>query len=547
MRKRYLVLFVLAACSIPDKNLVGADAAAVDALVVDAVPAAVLTILGEPLTITDPIIGASSSLPVMIKNEGDLAATGIQISDDSAEVALTNNCGASLGAGQTCTVNVAMNAVSIGAKSVTLTVSGDGGIGDSATIAATAMARVTVTMNLVNGTTGRVQSSPAGIDCTTGVCSALFSTSPVVLTATDDGNGTLADWGVTGCATTATCSLAVTTASASLTAVFQAPWTYVTADAMQNQFEGVAIDTDGSVIAVGSVGNAARATRIIGGTGTFSNSFTYSSGAVTYYRDVAINSNGIFVTGEATGAGYDAILKSLSAGLVASDADLVTSASNDTGWGIAARGNQLIWIGGYSATNTFVKVSAAQPINELSFPATYHGRDAAVSPLDGTMWAIAGTAPNAWVGRFAWASGNAATVPASQTYTGRAFNRLVMDAEGNLIIAGWVTSPDDDFTVWKLSPTFTEVWPARTIQAAGAGHAWAVDLDPFGNIVAVGNSGGGCLIVKLRGSDGTEVFRRTIAASTCYGVASDAVGIVVVGFQDDVTITRKSFARRYFH
>ncbi len=523
----------------------GADAAP------DAAPA-VLTILGEPLTFPAPVLlGQPATMMVRIQNESTAPLAGITFSDDSAETTTTHFCGMTLAPQEICDATVVLTPTSLGAKSVTLTVAADGGAMDTAVVSTTAQAMVSVTIATVGGTTGRVTSMPAGLDCQTGTCQALFAASPVRLTAVDDANGTLADWSVAGCTTDLPCDLVVGSAQVSATATFQAPWTYLAADAVQNQFEGVDIDpTNGSAIAVGSSSSAARAVRLNGASGARLDSAELSAGAPRTFREVSVAASGsIAVSGEQTGAGYDPALDFLDANLDRVGGATVAGNGNEFGWGLGRNAGGLLWIGSYGTTNTFVNRydSAGNPLTlqARSFSVPYFGHDVAFAP-NGTMWAIAGSASFGWVGTFTDAGNGEATIGVSQTLSGRGFNRLIIDGTGNLVIAGWMNSPDRDFAVWKLAPNFTLLW-TRQLMVSGLDLALGVAFDPRGNIIATGDSGGACVVVKLRASDGVEFFRRSIANTSCAAVAADATGVVVVGFQNDAAVSRQSFARKYFH
>src|SRR5262249_10524518 len=78
-----------------------------------------------------------------------------------------------------------------------------------------------ITVSLSGAGSGRVISTPAGIDCGT-TCSALF-TGAVTLTATADADHFFAGWGGGDCGTRANCRLRALGSVTELAAIFQPP------------------------------------------------------------------------------------------------------------------------------------------------------------------------------------------------------------------------------------------------------------------------------------------------------------------------------------
>lgn len=86
-------------------------------------PSSQLTASPTSLSFATQNIGTTSAAQsVTVRNTGSATATLGGIATGSSEFAQTNNCGASLGAGATCTVNVTFTPVASGARSATLTV-----------------------------------------------------------------------------------------------------------------------------------------------------------------------------------------------------------------------------------------------------------------------------------------------------------------------------------------------------------------------------------------------------------------------------------------
>jgi Thrombospondin type 3 repeat len=118
---------------------------------------------------------------------------------------------------------------------------------------------------------------------------------------------------------------------------------------------------------------------------------------------------------------------------------------------------------------------------------------------------------------------------------------VAVEPTGDVLAAGSTrnTGTEEDLTVVKLSGSSgAELWRANVTgtDATGADLAWAVSVDPGNDVVAAGyidNSGGqlDAAVVKLSGSTGGEIWRRTIDGSQhgvemMFGVATDGAGNV---------------------
>lgn len=510
----------------------------------------VLTILGQPLVFAAPRLGQAATLDLMIQNEGTEAATGITIAVDSAEATASHECGTRLEPRETCTASVTLTATSLGEKHVMVTVGADGGVTGAAEITGTATATLAVTIEHLGGAGGGVTSMPAGLDCSTGTCMASFAASPVRLIAKDDGDGTLAKWSVSGCTTVAPCDVALTSATNAVTATFRAPWTYVAADTSDSQFDGVAIDpTDGSAVAVGQVAPLARVVRLDSATGQLVDSATESSASgPRAFRDVAIGATGaVAISGDTTGTGLDATLDLYSKALDRTGGDAIVGAGTEQGFGVARIATKMLWIGSYGGA-TFVNQydgnGVPTTLAARAFAVPWYGKDVAFGP-NGTMWAVAGTSA-AWVGSFtATAGGSEATMGASQTRTDRRYNRIEIDAAGNLYLAG---STAGGLAVWKLTSTFTQTWMLQ-LNGTASDAANGLALAPSGDVLVAGNQGTSCVIARIDATTGTERagLRRTIANTTCAAIAAGTDGFVVAGSQNGGAIARLAFARKYFY
>jgi hypothetical protein len=134
-----------------------------------------------------------------IRNTG-MASTGTLslLNDDSAEVIATSNCPATISAGGTCTISVGFNAFATGSRGGGLTLSASPG--GAVTFTATAKGQYRLTVAIAG--TGYVSSVPAGINCPTTACSALFDPGQVTLQAGTVMNGSdffFSGWTGGGC------------------------------------------------------------------------------------------------------------------------------------------------------------------------------------------------------------------------------------------------------------------------------------------------------------------------------------------------------------
>lgn len=116
---------------------------------------------------------------------------------------------------------------------------------------------------------------------------------------------------------------------------------------------------------------------------------------------------------------------------------------------------------------------------------------------------------------------------------------IAVDATGNVVAVGYTqtveTPPSHDFTVVKLSgATGTELWRYAVHGSAGSGSAEAVAVDAEGNVIAAGGLGNSSTsfdftVVKLRGSDGQELWRQEINGDANSGDSVSTVAVTTTG------------------
>ena len=118
---------------------------------------------------------------------------------------------------------------------------------------------------------------------------------------------------------------------------------------------------------------------------------------------------------------------------------------------------------------------------------------------------------------------------------------MAVDAAGNVFVTGFAATAtaSDILTVKFDAVTGAESW--RQVYDAGLGaheQAWALALDPAGNVVVTGYSYTGAeydiTTIKYAGADGTELWRRTFTGPSSgidFGIAigTDGAGNVFVG------------------
>jgi uncharacterized repeat protein (TIGR01451 family) len=139
----------------------------------------------------------------------------VTLSDTTDFILTTNNCPAVLAGGASCTLGVRFAPASVGSKpGVTLGVAASPGGSPSASLNGVGSATLTVQ----NAGGGTVTSTPAGIDCGA-TCSATFTSTPVVLTATPDPTHAFAGWSG-ACSGSGACSAPVDRANVAVTATF---------------------------------------------------------------------------------------------------------------------------------------------------------------------------------------------------------------------------------------------------------------------------------------------------------------------------------------
>ena len=167
---------------------------------------------------------AAGTVTLTVRNLGQVAiGTPMpSISGNAAYAVEATTCTAPLGQADTCTVTVAFDPATVGAKAGALTVTSNAGGGASAGgqdaigLAGTGIAAVSVSRTGTGA--GSVSSTQPGINCGS-ACDADFASSPVTLMAQADLGSTFTGWSV-DCAGTGTCSLDLTGAK-TVTAQFE--------------------------------------------------------------------------------------------------------------------------------------------------------------------------------------------------------------------------------------------------------------------------------------------------------------------------------------
>jgi outer membrane protein assembly factor BamB len=116
---------------------------------------------------------------------------------------------------------------------------------------------------------------------------------------------------------------------------------------------------------------------------------------------------------------------------------------------------------------------------------------------------------------------------------------VALDPGGDVVVAGGLNEPMayPDLAVLKLSSADgSEIWRSLTDAGAGGLPAVRVSVDGGGDLVAAGqlsfaDSGGDFAVVKLGGSDGRELWQRTVSGAQN---ATDYLGDVALDSQGDV-------------
>ena len=519
---------------------------------------------GSPVLVLDQATYTIGPDPVLVSGDTDAALMTLRnnglgpardlvftVSPASGELDILSNCGTVLAGGAACTVSAQLNPSSSGMKMFTVTVASAEGPGDSAMVSGLAGARVRITVtNLAVGATmidGRVQAAPAGIDCGMGAteCEFIYTIAgPVVLTAIDGGDGTLVDWGISGCPVTGPCVLDLRR-NVTATTVFHAPIA-ITSDSgvgIADEANGVDLDVDGSIVFAGAQGTSALLARVDGAVGGPLASFTYGP-ATRRSLDVSIAPNRTVATaGEENG---DATLSISGTDLASEPArHVIAGAGTDRSNGICHDDmNRTYLVGDHGDRMSWGRWPAGSATPEYLFDtATPQGVALGATWDADVLWIAGGLAVNtAWLGKVDATNG---TLTTPTTVAGARYISSVATygaaAGGQLVVAGWTPG---SLVVRRYDATLTEVWTRTYASAADIRPDLAIDAET-GAIYVAYDEAGGCALRKLSG-DGAPIWIRSALGTHCEDVAVDVDGAVVVGW----TLlggTRKYFVRKYFH
>lgn len=557
-------LGALAGCGGDDETRPLDVDASTDAPLPDAVPDAPIdAAAGAPMLALDqaaytigpdPVLvsNATGAALMTLRNDGGGAATDLvfTVAPATGELAVISNCGTSLAPGASCTVSAQLDPSSAGMKMFTVTVASAEGPGDAATVSGVGGSRVRLVINniAVGAATidGRVTSAPAGIDCGAGMtaCEHIFTVpGPVVLTALDDGAGTLSEWAITGCAVTDPCVLDLTrnyTASVGFTAPMSIAST--SAAGTSDEAHGVDIDLDGSVVIAGRLGTQALLARH-DGSGMFLGGATFGP-ATRRSLDVSIAGDRIVaVAGEQNG---DATLSLSPVDLqTESPRQVLTGAGVDRSNGICHDPmNRIYMVGDHGDRMSWGRWPAGSATPEYVLDTTTPQGVALGATWDADVLWIAGALADqtGWLGKVDATTGALVT---PTTVTGMRIASSVaaygMAAGGDLVVVGWTTG---NLVVRRYTSELAEVWTRTYPSAADIHPDVAIDAET-GAIYIAYDTATGCTLRKLKGN-GAPVWTRDALGTHCEDVAVDADGAVVAGWTT-VGADRKYFAKKYFH
>lgn len=518
----------------------GAPALALDAASYDLGPTPVL------------VTGETRAATLTLTNSGDAPATGLTLaaSPATAELRLLSNCGAALAAQASCTILAQLDPTIAGAKTFVVTVAAAEGAGPSATVTGLAGARVRLSLSTVAvGTTttdGRVVSAPAGLDCGLGMtaCEHVFTTAaPIVLTATDDGNGTLSEWGAPDCPVTGPCTLAPTR-NHTLPTTFHAPLAVTSASpaGTADQADGVALDSDLGVVLAGRRGDQALVTRLDGVAGEVVTAATFGP-APRHALAVAVAADRTIAT--AGVEGDDLVVAS-------APLDLQTEPVKHLRSGGAGRGraichdamNRIYAAGDQGSRMAWGRWPAGASTPEWFVDATTPSGTALAVACDAEVLWVGGALADqtGWLGKLDAATGAVLTpTPVAGTRKVGGVATSAALGAGHVVVAG---STADTLVVRRYDEALAEVW-TRTF-AAAADVTPGVAIDPVtGAIYVAYVTTGGCALRKLTAA-GAPVWVRSGLGAHCQAVAADGDGAVVAGWTT-VGADRKYFVRKYFH
>jgi hypothetical protein len=553
----------LVACGDDEQPTLDVDAS-LDAPLPDAVPDAPTDAAsGAPMLALDQATYTIGPDPVLVSGDTDTALMtlrndGAGAADDlaftvtpaSGEMSILSNCGTSLAPGAACTVSAQLNPSSAGMKMFTVSVASAAGPGDSAMVSGVAGSRVRLTLNnIAVGTAtidGRVTSAPAGIDCGTGMtaCEFIFTApAPVVLTATDDGAGTLSDWAISGCPVTGPCVLDLTR-NYTATVAFSAPASVASTSATGTSDEagGVAADNASGFVIAGTSGTSALLARF-DRLGVFVAGATFGP-ATRRSLDVSIATDGIVA---AAGEQNDDATLSLSpADLQTEPArQVITGAGTDRSNGICHDDvNNVYMVGDHGDRMSWGRWPVGMTTPAYLLDATTPQGVALGATWDQNVLWIAGALANqtGWLGKVDAATG---TLMTPTTVTGMMLASSVaaygMTAGGDLVVAGWTTG---NLVVRRYTPALVEVWTRTYPSAADIHPDVAIDA-ATGAIYIAYDATTGCTLRKIKG-DGSPVWTRDALGTHCEDVAVNSDGAVVAGWTQ-VGGDRKYFAKKFFH
>ena len=567
-----LAAVLTAGCSVDDKRTGTVDAAAVDASAPDGpiVDAAVDASLDAPgaaalswsvatygtMPPTVLIDGGTGVATMILTNTGTGPVSGLTFTavPTGGAFAITPRaeCAGTLMPQDVCHVDVTFDPSTVGPTSKQVTVNAAPNLAATATVSGTGGARVQLTITNVavgtSTTTGRVTSSPAGIDCGAGMtqCEAVFTTAPVTLAAIDT-VGTLSDWGVPACGVAAPCVLPLITSS-TITTTFHAPWTYTMAGS-NDQAEGVAFDpAGGSVVVGGFRSNVGLLLRLDGATGAFGSETTLAGAPVRRVLDVAVAASGsVAEVGEWNAVGnYDGVKSERSADFAVQSglqnfgdtpAERLTGVCFDGSnrvhaIGVTDPGVNMIWgrWPAQSGTSDYLHNSptAARPGTGLDIACTAD-----------TAWVVGASSGMGWIGRID-PSGNAGTIAIEQAVAGTTYAGGVATFGTGVVVSGHNGTTE---VVRRYDATLGVLW-TQTFSGVASGSAVAVD--PVGGIVyAAFTDANGCTLRQLDGATGNVAWTRSGIAAACFDLAANADGVAVAGYVG--TAARALWVRKYFH
>jgi outer membrane protein assembly factor BamB len=114
-------------------------------------------------------------------------------------------------------------------------------------------------------------------------------------------------------------------------------------------------------------------------------------------------------------------------------------------------------------------------------------------------------------------------------------NAVAIDSEGNVVAAGSLQEHDripadsnapEHFHAVKIAREGGIIWSTSAAGNFVYGHAFALSLDPSGNVIAAGDQDGSLAVVKFSGPGGRVLWTRAAAGPIARGVAVDGAGDV---------------------